>query len=719
MTKMAQTDNVQLSQPLSYKDQAELYKTTVGISYRDPYENFVDPRQMKSIAQTWEKFKKLVDMWIVYDKHRTNGITVEESIIFTAAVGLHECQPSLGKIFSKLPKDNKNRHEFDRFLRGLQVLNYPKMTELPVINYKNRSHLIAPTEFRGSMEGAEEDVKQKVTEKLGEIFRNLNVSLLMLDLGKSGYVSKKEVKILLKAFHLTDGKSNYIISRSDSNGKKGLAYVELVKLLGAQDYPSIQLPYVMGPNPTARHKQVVKGMTARSNYSGSLTSGSSRGSVTDRSSNTSLASYMSNDGGEGGRNNALVSGKWPGHRQMTYSSQGSNRSEKSPIVPSLPELSPPVAVGGLRSRDLDMLSEGGRSRRSNASSMKTGRTLPFMRRSPSKGNLKYTFNERKLGLMKYGGLYKKLNETFVRVDEEQHGYLHPQEIRSVAVRLGMENFEDVLSGCHSEDDRISYVDFVNNLKQKFEPGEPVVYSGAPKRPRRKKQGMKGSGGRSARLEGLESGRISGRISERSERSERSPERSPERSTFSKGKSPEKTALAAFADEFGRLDIHGTGKMSPWEIRAVCRKFDFGMSDEDIDAVMMRCSVEGGRIDYKHFCLNLRNALMEGDQSSSMAGPPAAPMEASSPPPAAATSVPKIGIEMARSPDAVQKIHSKYANLMKAFKHTDRMASGFIQEKELRRLTQIYQVRTRTNQSNLRPNRNTLTQQFIAGPSRGD
>ena len=264
------------------------------------------------------------------------------------------------------------------------------------------------------MEGSEEDVIQTVTTKLCDIFRNLNVALLMLDLAKSGYVGKRELKILLKAFHLTDGKSNYLISRADSNGKKGLAYVELIKRLGAQDYPSIQLPYVMGPNPVLRHKQVVKVMTARSNYSGSLTSGSSRGSVTDRSSNTSLASYMSNNGGVAQRNNALVSGKWPGHRQMSYSSQGSNRSEKSPLVPSLPELSPTGASGGLRAGDLDMLSEGGRSRMSNASSMRTGRTLPFMRKSPIKGNLNYTFNEKKLGAMKYGELYRKLNENFIR-----------------------------------------------------------------------------------------------------------------------------------------------------------------------------------------------------------------------------------------------------------------------------------------------------------------
>ena len=35
---MASSDNVQLSQPLSYKDQAELYQTTNKLGYRDPYE---------------------------------------------------------------------------------------------------------------------------------------------------------------------------------------------------------------------------------------------------------------------------------------------------------------------------------------------------------------------------------------------------------------------------------------------------------------------------------------------------------------------------------------------------------------------------------------------------------------------------------------------------------------------------------------------------------
>ena len=44
---MASNDQVQLGQALSYKDQAELYKTTVGTSYTDPYDNFIDPRTQK------------------------------------------------------------------------------------------------------------------------------------------------------------------------------------------------------------------------------------------------------------------------------------------------------------------------------------------------------------------------------------------------------------------------------------------------------------------------------------------------------------------------------------------------------------------------------------------------------------------------------------------------------------------------------------------------
>jgi len=134
--------------------------------------------------------------------------------------------------------------------------------------------------------------------------------------------------------------------------------------------------------------------------------------------------------------------------------------------------------------------------------------------------------------------------------------LHPQEIRGVAIRLGMENFEDVIGKCDAEGGRVSYIDFSNELKQKYEPGAPVVYSGAPKRPRRKKKGMGSPGGRSARLAGLDSCRVR-------------PEKSPTKRT-----SPQRTAMdgiAAFADEFGRLDINRTGMMGPGEIRAVCRK----------------------------------------------------------------------------------------------------------------------------------------------------
>ncbi|GMH88194.1 hypothetical protein TL16_g11083, partial [Triparma laevis f. inornata] len=466
----------------------ELYKSTNSITYAT--DDFVDPRKQKSLAATWEKFKKMCDMMVVYDRQRTNKVTLEELVVFTKAVGLTEVQPSFAKLFSKIEADRNGKYEFDRCLRGLQKINYPRMNQLPSVEYKTRDGKIAATQFRGVMETDDPELLNSVALRLGDIFRDLNVALLMLDENKTGYVSKKEVKLLLKCFNLGDGRSSYVIARCDHNGKKGLAYVSLLVQLAKADYPSVvdSLPTCIGPNPVTRHKAVVKAMTARSNYSGSLTSGSSRGSVTDRSEGTNTASYMSGSGG-GGNMNALQSGRWPGHRVMTYDCQGSYRSERTGLVPSLPELPTMVGGGGgsLRRGDLDGLSEGGRSRMSNASSTRTGRSqMPFSRRSPSKGGLKFSFNIKKIGQMKYGELYKNLNEAFLRIDAGNDGYLTREEIRVCCVRLGMEAFEDVMEVCAMSRDgeRCSYVDFGNALKQKWEPGMPSVYSGAPRRPGR-------------------------------------------------------------------------------------------------------------------------------------------------------------------------------------------------------------------------------------------
>ena len=571
------------------------------------------------------------------------------------------------------------------------------MTDLPTINYKDRDYMIAPTKFRGGMNGKEEDLVKTVTSRLSEIFRNFNVSLLMLDLNKTGYVGKKEIKILLKAFNLQDGRANYIMSRCDHNGKKGIAYVDYINQLIRSDYPGALLPAAIGPNPVVRHKQTVKAMTARSNYSGSLTSGSSRGSVTDRSSesNLSLASYMSSNGAK--RGNALQTGNWPGHRQMTYSSQGSYRSERSAAAPQLPELFPAGATNGLRPNDLEMLSEGGRSRRSNASSIRSGRTLPFMRRSPSKGSLKFSFNEKRLSQMKYGELYKRLNDHFLRLDEEQNGYLSKGEIRNAAGMLEVESYNDVLEGCAAGaggDGKVSYIDFLNGLKQKMEPGEPSIYTGMPKRPRMKRRDDEsGSSGASP------GGRRSMRLGP-----EGSTHRSPKNATAGP-----LDGVAAFADQFGKLDVEGTGKMSPGEIMSVCRKFDMGLSDDDLDRVLMRCKVREGKIQYMEFVQNLRKELMkpgfdeqhhkDGRMSSTtaaMSGPPARNAAASesqegqlalSPP----KKVDPLSEGMANSPKTVQNIHRKYAGLSKAFRHSDRSGSGFLQEKELRRLCEIYQL----------------------------
>jgi hypothetical protein len=83
-----------------------------------------------------------------------------------------------------------------------------------------------------------------------------------------------------------------------------------------------------------------------------------------------------------------------------YTSPGSNRSQKAPAVPKLPNLSPDGgSPGGLRRSDF----EGGSAR--SGMTGRTGRSdasggLPFMKRSPSKGRLKFTFNKAKLGAMR-------------------------------------------------------------------------------------------------------------------------------------------------------------------------------------------------------------------------------------------------------------------------------------------------------------------------------
>ena len=130
--------------------------------------------QPSSLAETWEKFARLSELWVVYDRHKTNICTSAEFIVLTTAVGLGECSPSFGQLFSKVKsvdgsersnrETTEKRMPFDRLFRGLQVINYPKMTQLPVINYKKVPELVSAQEFRGN--SAEEDLLPVITEKL-------------------------------------------------------------------------------------------------------------------------------------------------------------------------------------------------------------------------------------------------------------------------------------------------------------------------------------------------------------------------------------------------------------------------------------------------------------------------------------------------------------------------------------------------------------------------
>lgn len=244
-------------------------------------------------------------------------------------------------------------------------------------------------------------------------------------------------------------------------------------------------------------------------------------------------------------------------------------------------------------------------------------------------------------------------------------------------------------------ERCSYVDFGNALKQKWEPGMPSVYSGAPRRPGRS------TGGRSTRRS------VGGRVL--AEGGSGSPERgvaggygggegedaSPARVAAMSGISLD--GVAAFAHEFGLADKSGSGKMAPGEIRSVCRKFQ-GLSDEELDRMMMRCSVdELGKISYIEFVNVLKGAVLRGgvgggggggggggSPSKTMSGPP---QGATLSPPA----LPRPSAQPLASPEMLQKVRSKYSHLLKAFTHCDSQSTGFLPERELRRLCGVYQV----------------------------
>jgi Ca2+-binding EF-hand superfamily protein len=694
---------MQLAQPLSFQDQAQLYNTTSRSAYVDPFLNQQNPRKEASLAETWEKFNRLNELFVTYDRHKSNAVTIPELITLTSAVGLSsEMQATLSKIVQKIEAGKEGRYPYDRCFRGLAKLNYPEMTQLPVMNYKSRDNNIACTLFRGSLSiGDDEDqippsTIQEVNNSLAIHLKKFNVSCLMLDPTRCGYISKPVMKILLKAYNLHDGRASYILSRLDSSNDKRIPFVEFYNRLIKTDYETFRLEKGLGPNPVVRHKHTVVAMSARSNYTGSLggsrAGGSSMGDKTERTSD-SIQSHMSTMS----TSTAMSTGNWPGHRQMTYSSPGSNRSEK--MVPRLPTLSP--TEGGLSSLGHNDGSYSMRSGMSGRSDMSTSSNLPFMKRSPSKGKLKFTLNTAKLGGMKHGKLYKQLNDLFLNADYEGHGFLSREEIRGIAVRLGMEAFESVFDDCSlsSDGQRISWVDFSNGLKQKFEPGMPSVYSGAtPKRP----------GNNTSRSS---SGQDTGRGYKNSSRGGINRDGASKSISPTKYRSPPKAddGIAAFADELGRLDVAGTGRMGPGEIRGVCR--NFAISEDSLDDVMSKCSVDGsGKLSYMEFVNVLKNELSGGTYSRTPRGreqEQVSPMQqhgyvndqgGGSPgdlrgPPMASSLSPNANKQQlpSASPELISQLHAKYAHLNRAFEHSDPRQSGYLPEKEIRRLCQIYHL----------------------------
>ena len=167
--------------------------------------------------------------------------------------------------------------------------------------------------------------------------------------------------------------------------------------------------------------------------------------------------------------------------------------------------------------------------------------------------------------MKYGELYSRLNSTFLRLDLASSGYLSSEEIYSVCTREGMEAYADVLSENVTDSDVVSYVDFLNALKQKYEPGHPSVYLGATSIPRRPKRSHKGAASGSSRPQRQTASLL------------RSPAGPSDRSPDSKG-SPSPTRVPtlgfvpstgpfAFAHELSKADFSGRDSLSPGEIRA--------------------------------------------------------------------------------------------------------------------------------------------------------
>ena len=556
-------------------------------------------------------------MFVVFDqadKGRKDGmIGTTEIVLLIKAANLHPALNNLQGILSKLrcsggnsPQITQNdlRYEFGRVYKGIQITTYPRLEHLPKVDGTQRDRIVSPASLllggvcNASEVGVEESLFRVLTSSLQKLFSNINLAFLNVDDLRTGYIPKPSIKLLLRCFGLENGNASYLLNRMDRNGGGKIPYVTFLNELRKSDYPNLRLESSIGPNPMKKHREAVEAITSRSStYSGSgslfgssVNGSESGGPLSDRSQDTtnSYNSNASNASTTSGVEQVRQGGNWPGHRNMTYSSPGSNRSQRVGGNNSrLPSLSPngsssPSPGRELREKDLVGLKgmdtilgiSGPPSDRSGKSSRysSTGsnnNNLAFTKRNPSKGMVKYNFNYKDLGRMKNGGLFKDLNDEFLRADSRNDGILTPNALKGICNKYGMEEYDYIIHQSKVENGGVSFVDFLNNLKQRNDPGMPNVYifaggSGAvnggssPKRPGRRRDHLDDSSERSSDAGSTGSRGSPGRRNYTEAKSSGRP--TPERLLRTN-----ESGFSAFSLDLGNLDVDGSGKMSPSEI----------------------------------------------------------------------------------------------------------------------------------------------------------
>ena len=566
---------VTLAQPLSFNDQAELYRTENQVNYPS-----ISPSTAKQnmLAASWEKFRRLCELFVVYDERTTQAITLTVARVIFSLAGMR-VENQLIKIWAKHGIDEPIR--FEVVLRKIQKTSFPDMENIPGPQYAQRNSLIRQTTAVNSLAP---QLFDRLARKLVEDFAELNVGLLLFDASRTGYIQKNELLVALRAYNLHEGRANFIIFRSDRNGNGRIAWVEYLNNLKSADYASISFSQTIGPNPMKKHSAVVKAMTARSSsfYT------ESDGSNTNRSNATSVMSYMSN------ASHSSRTGNWPGHRSMTYSSPGSYRSQRANQLPELISPKQQVEGGtGISQTDLESLHLSNCSKPGGSS--KSGRrehSVQYGQNTPRKNKQKFTFNRRGLEKTEHGELFNKLNNKFLQLDLG-NGYIMQKEIVEVCTSLGMEDYYDVLSSCSSRctDSRVSFVDFANELKQKLEPGFPVVYEGSPQRVGKRRGESRNFQQQQQQQQQLASG---------------TSRMLPLPFSGKHRRNTKSNVFASVADELGRNDTNH-GKFSKGEIRDTCQKF--GISRSVVDRILVNCSKnKDGRVGHIDFANHLKLEL---------------------------------------------------------------------------------------------------------------